>query len=165
MSMNWAHAFAIQALSDLAARETLLRDPQLPHCHELHFLQMACEKLCKAYLMGRSDQDPLRLQSSHGYVKKTLPILAKQFLAENQSPVPAHIIKSIARLAERIELLAPTQKAGGTVPSNTEYPWQGTSEICVPCQHDFGMMLLNGRAGRTLIKCLRIAAARIAVKE
>ena len=43
----WAKAFAIQARSDLVAREQLVLGKHLPQCHQLHYLQMAMEKLAK----------------------------------------------------------------------------------------------------------------------
>ncbi|MGA6980922.1 MAG: hypothetical protein WCC95_04355 [Candidatus Sulfotelmatobacter sp.] len=46
---DWARAYAKQALSDLDAREKL-ESAGVHKCHRLHFLQMAAEKLCKAYL-------------------------------------------------------------------------------------------------------------------
>ena len=46
--MTWAQAFARQAESDLHVYDVLVTDPSLPACHRLHYLQMACEKLCKA---------------------------------------------------------------------------------------------------------------------
>ena len=49
----WRIAYAKQALADLHAREKLLEHSELPDCQQLHFLQMACEKLCKAYLCGQ----------------------------------------------------------------------------------------------------------------
>jgi hypothetical protein len=44
---EWRVAYAKQALADLLARERLLEHSDVPECHQLHFLQMACEKLCK----------------------------------------------------------------------------------------------------------------------
>jgi len=46
---DWARAYAKQALSDLDVREILVRG-NTEKCHRLHFLQMAAEKTCKAYL-------------------------------------------------------------------------------------------------------------------
>jgi hypothetical protein len=45
---SWA--YAKQALSDLDARESLVSAGS-SKCHRLHFLQMAAEKVCKAYLV------------------------------------------------------------------------------------------------------------------
>jgi hypothetical protein len=72
--MNWVQAFARQAKSDLNAREVLLLESTLPACHSLHFLQMACEKLCKASLI-KAGADPEDLQASHAYIAKHLPII------------------------------------------------------------------------------------------
>ncbi len=46
----YAVAFHTQAQSDWDAYELLARtQPSPPFCHSLHYLQMACEKLSKAY--------------------------------------------------------------------------------------------------------------------
>jgi hypothetical protein len=41
--------FYEQAWSDWQAYEALTRVSELPRCHALHYLQMACQKLGKAY--------------------------------------------------------------------------------------------------------------------
>jgi hypothetical protein len=66
---QWRIAFAKQALADLLAREKLLYYREVPQCQQLHFLQMACEKLCKAYLCGHG-ADPQTLRS-HAYIQKS----------------------------------------------------------------------------------------------
>lgn len=50
---DWAHAFARQADADLRAWELYQKYPQAAaaECHKLLFLQMACEKLCKAHVI------------------------------------------------------------------------------------------------------------------
>src|ERR1700736_5510082 len=105
--MTWSRAFAAQAKADLEARDWLLRNARLPRCHELHFLQMACEKICKAYLMTRPGVDPRGLQGSHAYVAKNLPLIAKQFFAQQMVHLPkdSHVVRSIRILAEQIERL------------------------------------------------------------
>jgi hypothetical protein len=67
--MNWAQAFARQAASDLDARDVLVCDTSLPACHALHFLQMACEKLCKASMIS-AGTDPMQVQRSHASIAK-----------------------------------------------------------------------------------------------
>ena len=161
---TWSSAFAQQAKSDLDAREWLLQKQQLPRCHELHFLQMACEKVCKAHLMTRSGADPLSLQKSHAYVAKNLPVIAKQYFAQQAEHLPkhGHLIRSIRAIAEKIERLAPANDVGGTAPSNCEYPWIGPSgKIIIPAEHNFDLTLLYEKAGVTLLKLLRIAAERL----
>ena len=127
-SMRWSVAFALQAKADLDARDWLLRNRQLPRCHELHFLQMACEKICKAHLMARPGADPLALQQSHAYITKNLPLIARQSLARQsgRNERRSHVIESIRALAVQIERLAPANDAGGTAPSNC-------GQNCGPC--------------------------------
>jgi len=86
---EWSRAFA--------ARNVLCRDAALPVCHQLHFLQLACEKLSKAHLCTKGSNSA-DLQSSHAFVQKTLPLIAReQFLntndrqLSNKSWMMAHI--------------------------------------------------------------------------
>lgn len=162
--MNWASAFAKQAKSDLEAREQLLLAEKLPQCHQLHFLQMACEKLCKAYLIGAQRVDHLALSSSHAYVAKQLPLIARQFLARDAGRLPREtwVLDPIRELARRIELLAPAVTDGGRVPANCEYPWEAPDgTVVAPAEHNFGLIMLYERAGTTLLKVLRIAAEEL----
>lgn len=53
---------------------------------KLHFLQMACEKVCKAHLCLQPGADPKDYQSSHAYTAKNLGIIVKQQLALTPSP-------------------------------------------------------------------------------
>jgi hypothetical protein len=160
---TWPRAFAEQAASDLDARDWLLQKQQLPRCHELHFLQMACEKLCKAHLMTRPGADPLSLQKSHAYIAKNLPVIAREYFARRlQSAPKGHLDRSIRAIAERIERLAPANDAGGTAPSNCEYPWIGPAgQIIVPAAHHFDLTLLYEKSGVTLLKLLRVTARQL----
>ncbi len=45
----WASAFAAQSRSDWQVYTLLAAEPSIPACHQLHYLQMACEKIAKAY--------------------------------------------------------------------------------------------------------------------
>ena len=167
-AMSWPTAFALQAKADLDARDWLLENQRLPRCHELHFLQMACEKICKAYLMARPGADAISLQKSHAYVAKNLPLIARQFLAQGggRSTRRSHLLGSIRSLAQQIERLAPANDSGGTSPSNCEYPWFGPGgRILVPAQHNFGLNLLYERSGVTLLKILRSAAGRLSTAD
>ncbi len=66
---DWALAYARQADADLRAWELSEQHPDAvaAECHRLLFLQMACEKLCKAYLI-QGGAVPGHLQTSHGYI-------------------------------------------------------------------------------------------------
>jgi hypothetical protein len=47
---NWGEAYATQALADFEAWNEFRKNAGIAPCQKLHFLQMACEKLCKAHL-------------------------------------------------------------------------------------------------------------------
>lgn len=157
--MPWRTAYARQAKSDLDARDVLLRAEQLPACHQLHYLQMACEKLAKAHLIA-GGTDPADLQSSHAYVAKRLPIIARQLLAREarRHPRDTWILAAIRKLARQIELLAPAVDDDGRSPANCEYPWPlPDGNIIAPAHHAFGLSLLYEKAGTTLLKIMRLA--------
>ena len=71
---GWALGFARQADADFRAYELYASHPEAvaSECHVLLFLQMSCEKLCKAHLI-QAGADPYSLQGSHAYITKTLP--------------------------------------------------------------------------------------------
>lgn len=158
---RWRIAYAKQALADLAAREALLRFPGIPECQSLHFLQMACEKVCKAYLCGQGE-DPETLRRSHAYISGPLPVIARQQLARMSGGISVHqqsLMPALRSLARKIELLAPAVNADGKAPANCEYPWIGSKGvICVPCEHNFQLNLLYEKAGRYMLKALYLAA-------
>lgn len=159
-AVDWSVAYARQARSDLDARDCLIRCNHLPHCHELQFLQMATEKICKASLAQQgSSIDALR--RSHAHIAKTLPQIVRQLLSRQSRQIPtnAGILGAIRKLARQIELLAPAVDDAGRTPSNCEYPWAASDgQIIIPAEHQFGFTLLYERSGRTLLKLLRQAA-------
>lgn len=84
--VDWARAYARQADADFRAWELSERHPQAvaAECHKLLFLQMACEKLCKAHLI-LNQTPPEALQAGHGYVANPLPIvIRRQVIASGQ---------------------------------------------------------------------------------
>jgi hypothetical protein len=54
---DWVKAYARQADKDFVAWELYEKHPEAvaAECHKLHFLQMACEKLCKAHREAGDD--------------------------------------------------------------------------------------------------------------
>ena len=70
----WAHSFARQAAADLRALELyeLLPDSVAAECHKLLFLQMACEKLCKAFVIKAKVHTPERSAVYSWVHQKTL---------------------------------------------------------------------------------------------
>lgn len=161
--MNWVQAFARQAASDLDAREALAAVPSLPACHSLHFLQMACEKLCKASMIS-AGSDPVEVQRSHAYVAKHLPTIVKLFMSREAGRLPRDnwIVDAIRPLARKIELLNPSVRDGGRSPQNCEYPWVAQDgSIISPADYKFEFSILFERAGVALLKIIREAATEL----
>jgi hypothetical protein len=158
--MNWVQAFARQAASDLDAREVLVADSSLPPCHALHFLQMACEKLCKASMIS-AGSDPLEIQRSHAFIAKHLPTIVRLYMSREAGSLPRDnwIVDAIRPLARKIELLNPAVRDGGRSPQNCEYPWVlPNGSITAPADHRFEFSILFEKAGVALLKIVRQAA-------
>jgi hypothetical protein len=161
MAMDWGKAFAIQACSDFAARDHLLAAPDLPMCHQLHYLQMALEKVAKAHLIA-AGSDPLSLMGSHAYVAKVIPTIVRDGLGRTGTK-EGWIMEAVRSLARRIELLHPAVDGGRSVPANCEYPWvTAAGTVVAPADHDFRLDLHSERAAKTLIKEARIRAEDLA---
>ena len=154
---GWARSYARQALSDLDAREALVK-ANVEKCHRLHFLQMAAEKVCKAYLTTTNGHDHVR--KSHAYVERNLPIIARQFYAVvSRNRIPRWEISEIRRLAHEIEVLAPACDGGERRRDNTEYPWEGArGEIRTPCEYNFPNIDDGNRRIIRLMRLIRTAA-------
>jgi hypothetical protein len=164
--VDWTRAFARQADVDLRAWELYEKHPEAvaAECHKLLFLQMACEKLCKAYLIqdGASSED---IQTSHGYIANPLPNVIKAqlvHLGRGSDKMSRLIIDHVHRLAREIEVLNPAMKRGGKRPDNCEYPWESDDRIMSPLDWSFQpSRLYEAPAGRTFLKLLRGAIDRI----
>ncbi len=59
---EWARGYARQAQADFRAWQALEVDEHVHPCHRMLFLQMACEKLCKARLID-AGTPPTALQN------------------------------------------------------------------------------------------------------
>ncbi len=161
---RWQEAYARQAKADFRTFLELqkLEGTDIPRCHELLFLQMACEKLCKAHLVraGATIED---LRRSHGYIAKPLPQIVRDLLDEqavskrprrHDYPMP-----QFRHLAREIELLAPAINDGQRHPDNCEYLWETSPEkVVVPANFSFpNLSLLDATAGRILLKYIGVA--------
>lgn len=161
---QWAKGYARQAAADYRAWRLYEQYPAAlaAECHALLFLQMACEKLCKAHLIrhGARTSD---LQSSHGYVAKPLPQIIQQeilYLKSDVRPM-GWVLNHIRHLAREIELLNPAVDRGGQRSDNCEYPWEIGGTIVSPLDHVFApASLLTTPAGRTFLKLLASAINR-----
>jgi hypothetical protein len=158
--MNWSPAFARQAVSDLDARETLIADRSLPSCHALHYLQMACEKVCKAAMIA-GGVDPNEVKRSHAHISNQLPTLVKLHMSRRARRIPRDnwIVRAARPLARKIELLSPSV---GDSPQNCEYPWKSADgSIIPPADYNFEFDALFERAGITTLKVVREIAIEL----
>ena len=100
--------FLVQAKSAYAVYELLSTDPSLPHCHSLHYLQMATELLAKANAWRNS-----QIGKSHKALVPFLRSLSsntkaqKQLGYEGQNENWKHTLRKIAPMAESLQKLAP----------------------------------------------------------
>jgi hypothetical protein len=154
---QWIIGYARQADADFRTFQ-FLQSIDVPECHKLQFLQMACEKLCKAYLCGHGTE-PASVQSSHSYIARTLPVVLRmQAVALNfTGPKAAEALKYARHLSREIDILAPAVRRGGGRPDNCEYPWEDANEVLhVPLDWTFypsEMLLKPG--GKTFLKLVR----------
>ncbi len=80
---DWLTSYVRQADADWRAWELYEKHPEAvaAECHKLLFLQMACEKLCKAHLIWKNSS-PRELQTSHAYIANVLPLVVRQQILE-----------------------------------------------------------------------------------
>lgn len=159
---QWAVGYARQADADLRTFDLLQTLPR-PACHKLQFLQMACEKLAKAYLCGRGT-DPATLQQSHAYVAGTLPVILREQTEIVNLPrsTARNLLHHIKLLAQEIDFLAPAVRHGSR-PDNCEYPWEdGLGRLHVLLDWTFQpSQLLLVPTGRSALKLIRQSINRM----
>ncbi len=163
MSVNdrWRRAFALQAQADLRTRDFLCRPEarQMPECHRLQFLQMACEKLVKAHMYDVGMIPP----RAHTVIAKHLPGIVNEYQKrQTGKKLPSHLDQRVRALAREIELLAPAVDDAGRRPVNCEYPWSDPvgDRIFIPAEYEFTSLKLHDDvAGRVILKVLPIAIA------
>jgi hypothetical protein len=129
------------------------------------FLQMACEKLCKARLID-GGTPPAALQTSHGYVANPLPIVIRAQLDFMGLRAKAGLLNFSRHLAAEIEVMNPAVDRNDQRPDNCEYPWEDAGEILhSPLEWGFNPVhLLQDRFGPSFVKLLKLAIDR-AVEE
>lgn len=148
-------AFLRQAESDLCMYDLLVaRDrTEVPECHPLHYLQMASEKLAKAYLFrmepGAKLHDHRTFTVLHGYLKR--PEVAELLGYDDADFDVFRAWWERARdLFESIEQTCPSgyprtwPKDKRSQWRNVEYPWRGDTDgvetHTPPVDHDFGLL-------------------------
>jgi len=150
---SWQLAFLKQARSDWEAYQAT-RQAVWPHCHRLHFLQMATEKLGKALLLGGHSKLE-NITHSHSAFVKFMHIASNNQSLQAQLKITKSQLraefKRLLPLAYEIEHLAPALAQDGP---NPEYPWLDKSgQICVPVEYPFPLTnSLQSHHGIKLLK-------------
>jgi hypothetical protein len=146
--------FLVQARSDFEVFNFIRQQETIPHCHALHYLQMATELLGKAFDWHKGP--PVKL-SHRAFVKflkslETNKVARKQLGYENKNAKWAQLIRKGMSLAEQIEDLAPAN--AGDNP-NPEYPWPRGSPTNAPAEFLFPLWVeLTATAGRQFLDLL-----------
>jgi hypothetical protein len=148
---TWSQAFVAQAVSDLDAYY-LLKKSTLPVSHQLHYLQMWLEKLCKAYAW-RPEARELELRWKHQVIAIVLPVLIKEHW-RHIGFAKRPDMTQIRELCREIDLLHPQVDDDGKRPENVEDPWPGSSRaIEVPALWKFRLgQRLYSNPGKLLLK-------------
>ncbi|HWZ91629.1 MAG TPA: hypothetical protein VNW92_22360 [Polyangiaceae bacterium] len=153
----FAVAFIAQARSDWRVYRILAERDEVLSCHRLHYLQMVCEKLAKAYRL-RDTKSPIdELVAKHaGFSKFIGPFFAAlkdEYTGKDQQL--RGLIQRARTPAREIEKLAPAIDRAAS-PENAEYPWERDGAVTAPC--DFGfpslqfLTLPGGRAFLNLVE-------------
>jgi len=124
---QFAAAYFDQAWSDWQTYVYLTRAAGLPRCHSLHYLQMACEKLGKAYRLRNGAADVDAIVTRHaGFAQFVNEFLRSPSVVDDyagQSARHKAVCKTSFALAREIEKLAPAIDRMHS-PENAEYPWE-----------------------------------------
>ncbi|HEV3257150.1 MAG TPA: hypothetical protein VG013_09745 [Gemmataceae bacterium] len=160
---QWARDYARQAHADFRAWQAIEGHEDVHPCHRMLFLQMACEKLCKARLID-GGTPPQALQTSHGYVANPLPLVIRaqlEFMGDNLR-ARAGLLNFTRHLAAEIEVMNPAVDRNGQRPDNCEYPWEDDQQaLHSPLDWQFNpLQLLRDRFGLTFVKLLQLAIDR-----
>ncbi len=158
---EWAVAYHRQGRSDWSMFAELQGRDDVPACHSLHFLQMATEKLAKAYRFRDTSADTAALLTSHvGFPRFLNAFLLSPQMREEYDGRHAQlesIRKDFAPLARAIEQLAPAVDRE-SVPGNAEYPWERGDGVVAPVDHGFPeVALLRHPRGRMFLNFIRRA--------
>ena len=157
----WALAYAQQSASDFAVFRLLNATTEYPRCHALHYLQMATEKIAKAYRFRDTDTSIAPLLTKHTAFSKFFqnflksPEIKKRY--GGREAQLRETIKACTKLAREVEQLAPAVDRSES-PENAEYPWIHGDQIITPCEHSYpNLSLLNAPSGRKFLVLIEIA--------
>ena len=151
----------IQTQSDFDTFRQLKRLGVHP-CHLLHYLQMASEKLSKAYLWRSGIAPPMRHTGLVRFLNALLLrkpkeleriAIALDFPKHKAVAQLRNWVRGILPLAYSLQNIAPAEAGNGP---NPEYPWPPGQPILCPAEHTFPFWdeLENTGKGRGFLKFL-----------
>lgn len=154
-----AAAFHAQAGSDWAVYLHLAALPEHPRCHALHYLQMATEKLGKAYRLRDTSAATEELQSEHtgfaGFMSAYMNRRASQSAPDRDAGEA--LKRHAVNFAREVERLHPSVDKVRR-PQNVEYPWPEAEQVGVPAQYDFpNLSFLREPRGRAFLALVQRA--------
>src|SRR2546428_5806906 len=107
--MSWREAFLLQARSDYALFVRLGR-MDVAACHRVHYFQMVCEKLAKAWLIPKGSRNPPKavhkaFVSLLRQLKQQTHVMKRLGFRERESF--GRYVDSLLSLSAEVESLAP----------------------------------------------------------
>lgn len=136
--MTWRSAYFTQARNDYGVFREFKGRADVAMCQKLHYLQMATEKLAKAFLSPPAGQPPPRVHSAlvrFLQMSKRRPEIRCQLGYEGNNNASCSYIDSLLDVAGQIERLAPV---GGEERLNPESPWAvDTGAVMCPVCYGF----------------------------
>ncbi len=135
-------------------------------CHELHHLQMACEKVAKAYRLRDTSVDIETEMSGHAAFSQFIEtyLVSSGYGQRGRYEKKPYLFTGLRirarRHAREIERLAPSVDREET-PSNAEYPWRQGQEIKVPCLFSYPSLHILTNPGPEGAEFLQIVQAAI----
>ena len=159
VKIRLADAYAEQSQSDFVVFSRHLKDAE--ECHRLHYLQMACEKIAKAYRLRDTQTFGVDDLYSHTVFSRFIQNFLKAKEVKDRYQAQDAKLKQMERyarsLAGEIEKLAPAVDRDLT-PANVEYPWTHSETVSVPCHHQYTILpLLAAPGGWEFLKLIEIA--------
>lgn len=136
--MTWRGAFLEQAKSDYSLF-TELNQTRKARCHQLHYLQMATEKLAKSFLCDRHGRPPPKSHFAFTRflkISKGRPEIRRKLGYASNYIAYCVYVDNLLPAAAKVEALAPT--GTDTNEPNPEYPCEETAgNVLAPANYGF----------------------------
>ena len=132
---EWANAYRRQAASDFKIYRHLA-DSDVPGCHALHHLQMATEKIAKAYRLVAEPGATPESVKVHGLGNFVQVFFSSPRSVERLglgSHNAKHARRKLVDVANNVERLVPA----GLKHRNAEYPWEVGGAVRVPTDESY----------------------------